>query len=189
MNSTENNLAYFLKLTLKTSTMKNIIGLFLFGLLISCNAQKNVSSTIPKLSSECPKDGTCDLEILKNKQLILLYDELGGMYYDIKDQEGTTVIHYQYNRTTDANLQDGHYREDIIFEIKNSAKTLNLTDSELQQTKLIFGRHCFCKGQAGYFKVDKGNLKLTSNKDEVNFNLSLICEKIPQIVTYISTKK
>ncbi|RAR50459.1 hypothetical protein [Flavobacterium lacus] len=169
--------------------MKKIIALFLFGLLFSCNAQKNSSTAMPTLSSECPQDGTCEVEILKNKQLILLHDELGGMYYDIKDQEGTTVIHYQYNRTTEANVQDGHYREDIIFEIKNSDTSLDLTDSALQQTKLIFGRHCFCKGQTGYFKIDQGNLKLTSNKKEVTFSLSLICEKVPQIITFIETKR
>jgi hypothetical protein len=166
--------------------MKKIIALFLFGLLFSCNAQKNVSSAVPTLTSECPKDGTCEVEILKNKQLILHYDDFGGMYYDIKDQEGTTVIHYQYNKTTQANLQDGHYREDIIFEIKNSDKSLNLTDSALQQTKLIFGRHCFCKGQTGYFKIEKGRLNLSSKKDEIHFDLTLENEKVPQLIRFIS---
>lgn len=166
--------------------MKKIIVLFLLGLLFSCNAQKNVSSTMAKITSECPSDGTCEVEILKNKQLILHYDDLGGMYYDIKEQEGTTVIHYQYNKTTQANLQDGHYREDIIFEIKNSDKSLNLTDSALQQTKLIFGRHCFCKGQTGYFKVEKGKLNLSSKKDEIHFDLSFENEKIPQLIRFIS---
>lgn len=166
--------------------MKKIIVLFLFGLLFSCNAQKNVSKAEPTRSSECPQDGTCQIEILKNKQLILHYDDLGGMYYDIKDHDGTTVIHFQYNKTTEANLQDGHYREDIIFEVKNSDKSLNLTDSELQQTKLIFGRHCFCKGQTGYFKIEKGKLNLTSKKDEMRFDLSFNNEKVPQLIRYIS---
>lgn len=163
------------------------MALFLVGLLFSCNAQKNVSSVMPKLTSECPQDGTCEVEILKNKQLILHHDDLGGMYYDIKDQEGTTVIHYQYNKTTQANLQDGHYREDIIFEIKNSDKSLNLSDAELQQTKLIFGRHCFCKGQTGYFKIDKGNLQLSADTS-IHFDLNFICNKVPQIIKSISVK-
>jgi len=167
--------------------MRKIIALFLFGLLFSCNAQKNVSTAMPTLTSECPQDGTCQIEILKNKQLILHYDDLGGMYYDIKDQEGTTVIHYQYNKTTQANLQDGHYREDIIFEIKNSDKLLDLTDSELQQTKLIFGRHCFCKGQTGYFKIENGNLQLSA-KNEINFDLNFTCDKVPQIIKSVSVK-
>lgn len=166
--------------------MKKIIALFLFGLLFSCTAQKNMSTTMSKITSECPKDGACEVEILKNKQLLLLHDDLGGMYYDIKDHDGTTVIHFQYNKTTEANLQDGHYREDILFEVKNSDKSLNLTDSELQQTKLIFGRHCFCKGQTGYFKIKKGRLNLFSKKDEIHFDLSFENEKVPQLIRFIS---
>lgn len=164
--------------------MKKILALFLFGLLFSCNAQKNVSLTMSKLSSECPKDGTCEIEILKDKQLILHKDDLGGMYYDIKDQEGTTVIHYQYNKTTEPNLQDGHYREDIIFEIKNSDKSLTLTDTELQETKLLFGRHCFCKGQTGYFKIQKGTLTLTNTRS-LQFKIDFECDKVPQIIKEI----
>ena len=141
--------------------MKKVIMLVLVGLLFSCKAQKNTSATPAIISSECPIDGKCNIEILKNKQLILLYDDLGGMYYDIKNNEGTTVIHFQYNKTEQANLQDNHYREDIIFEIVNSNQSLSLTDLELTQTKLIFGRHCFCKGQTGYFKIEKGSLILS----------------------------
>lgn len=169
--------------------MKKIITLFLSILLLSCNTQKNVSTAMQKITSECPSDGTCEVEILKNKQLILLYDDLGGMYYDIKDQEGTTVIHYQYNKTTQANLQDGHYREDVIFEVKNSDITLNLIDTQLQQTKLIFGRHCFCKGETGYFKIENGKLNLSSKSNGLSFNLNFRNEKVPQIIDFISTEK
>jgi hypothetical protein len=166
--------------------MKKIIALFTIGLLFSCSTQKNVSTTIPTLNSECPKDGNCEVKIQKNKQLILHYDDLGALYYDIKDHTGTTVIHFQYNKTNEANLQDGHYREDILFEIKSSDKSINLTDRKLEQTKLIFGRHCFCKGQTGYFKIEKGKLNLSSKKDEIHFDLSIENEKVPQLIRFIS---
>jgi len=182
MNLTEN------KLFTNTLAMKIYILLLSLGILFSCNAQKPAAEMRAEISSECPSDGICEIEVLKNKQLVLLYDDLGGMYYDIKDHEGTTVIHYQYTKTTQANLQDGHYREDVIFEIKNSDKSLDLTDTALQQTKLIFGRHCFCKGQTGYFKVEDGDLKLTSTKNGIIFNLRFICDKVPQIINTISTQ-
>lgn len=166
--------------------MKKVIMLVLVGLLFSCKAQKNTSATPAIISSECPIDGKCNIEILKNKQLILLYDDLGGMYYDIKNNEGTTVIHFQYNKTEQANLQDNHYREDIIFEIVNFNQSLSLTDLELTQTKLIFGRHCFCKGQTGYFKIEKGSLILSQKKDVIHFDLSFLNEKIPHIIRSIS---
>lgn len=168
--------------------MKKHVLLLLVGFLFSCTAQKSATETNTEIDSVCPSDGTCEIKILKNKQLFLLYDDLGGMYYDLKDNEGTTVIHFQYDKTTQANLQDGHYREDVIFEIKNSDKSLNLTDSALQETKLIFGRHCFCKGQTGYFKIEKGDLKLTSNKNKIHFNLTFSCNRVPQLITTISTQ-
>lgn len=168
--------------------MRKFILLFLVGFLFSCTAQKTISDFTPKLTSECPIDGSCEIEILKNKQLVLLYDDFGGMYYDIKDQEGTTVLHYQYNKTTQANIQDGHYREDLIFEIKNSDKSLNLTDTALQQTKLIFGRHCFCKGQTGYFKLEKGALILEEKNNTFELKINFSTEKVPQIINQITAK-
>ena len=168
--------------------MRKFILLFLVGFLFSCSAQQTISDFTPKLTSECPIDGSCEIEILKNKQLVLLYDDFGGMYYDIKDQEGTTVLHYQYNKTTQANIQDGHYREDLIFEIKNSDKSLNLTDTALQQTKLIFGRHCFCKGQTGYFKLEKGALILEEKNNTFELKINFSTEKVPQIINQITAK-
>ena len=172
----------------KTTTMKKFILVFLLGFLCSCKAQKPLSETSPILSSECPTDGTCEIEILKNKQLLLLYDDFGGMYYDLKDHEGTTVIHYQYNKTTQANLQDGHYREDLIFEIKNSDKSLKLSDLALQETKLIFGRQCFCRGETGYFKVEKGSLLLENTKEGQQLQVEFTVGKIPQLITQIKAK-
>lgn len=166
--------------------MKNFMFLFIVGVLLSCNAQKTTFDTTPNITSVCPTDGKCEIEILKNKQLILRYDDLGGMYYDIQDNEGTTVIHYQYAKTTQANLQDGHYREDIIFEIKNAVKVLNLTDGALQETKLIFGRQCFCKGQTGYFKVEKGTLHLEEKKGVYSLQIEFSTLKVPQIIQRIS---
>ena len=168
--------------------MRKFILLFLVGFLFSCSAQQAISDFTSKLTSECPIDGTCEIEILKNKQLVLLYDDFGGMYYDIKENEGTTVLHYQYNKTTQANIQDGHYREDLIFEIKNSDKSLNLTDTALQQTKLIFGRHCFCKGQTGYFKLEKGALILEEKNNTFELKINFSTEKVPQIINQITAK-
>lgn len=181
MNSMGNKL-----IKLKTSTMKKYTLLFFIGFLFSCNAQKESSVDLSEITSGCPSDGSCEIKILKNKQLILLFDDLGGMYYDIQDNDGTTVIHYQYAKTTQAKIQDGHYREDIILEIKNSDKSLKLTDVALQKTKIIFGRHCFCKGQTGYFKIDKGTLVLTQKKEIIKLELVFSTEKVPQIIKHIS---
>ncbi|MBN8566421.1 MAG: hypothetical protein J0M25_06775 [Flavobacteriales bacterium] len=154
-------------------------------LLLSCSSQKHNDIIDIPIQKECPLDGLCTLSVFNNKQLILLKDGLGGLYYDIKENKGTTVIHYQYNKTTQANLQDGHYREDVLFEIKNTTTSLNITDSELQQIKLIFGRHCFCKGQTGYFPIIKGSLQLYQ-QTSFAFDLEFETDKVPQLIHRVS---
>lgn len=154
-------------------------------LLLSCSSQKHNDIIDIPIQKECPLDGLCTLSVFNNKQLILLKDGLGGLYYDIKENKGTTVIHYQYNKTTQANLQDGHYREDVLFEIKNTTTSLNITDSELQQIKLIFGRHCFCKGQTGYFPINKGSLQLYQ-QTSFAFDLEFETDKVPQLILRVS---
>lgn len=161
------------------------IGILLSLFLLSCATQKQNDMIDIPIQKECPLDGLCTLSVFNNKELIILKDGLGGLYYEIKENKGTTVIHYQYNKITQTNLQDGHYREDIIFEIKKSDVSLNLSDLELQQTKLIFGRHCFCKGQTGYSQINKGSLKLDQHTSLV-FDLVFETNKIQQIIRRVS---
>lgn len=161
------------------------IGILLTLLLLSCTTQKQIDINDVPVQKECPHDGLCTLSVFNNKELILLKDDLGGLYYDVKENKGTTVIHYQYNKTIQANLQDGHYREDVLFEIKTSGQSLNLHDAELQQTKLIFGRHCFCKGQTGYFQINKGSLQL-HQQTSFTFDLKFETDKVPQLIRRIS---
>lgn len=161
------------------------IGILLSLLLLSCATQKQSDIIDVPIQKGCPLDGLCTLSVFNNKQLILLKDDLGGIYYDIKENVGTKVIHYQYNKTTQAHLQDGHYREDVLFEIKDSTTSINLTDVELTQTKLIFGRHCFCKGQTGYFQINKGSLKLHQHSS-LAFDLEFETDKVPQLIRRVS---
>lgn len=164
--------------------MKKILiyGSFLF--LLSCKAQTSFKNELT-LISECPKDGTCEIELYQNKSLVLLVDQLGGMYYELQETPGKSVIHFQYNKTTQANLQDGHYREDVLFEINHDTKSLNLQNTALQQTKLIFGRHCFCKGQTGYFKMENGNLTIQEAEKKLQVKVDFSTPKIPQIIRSI----
>lgn len=165
--------------------MKKIIALILFGLLFSCKAQKNVSSTMPKLSSECPQDGTCTITVFTNEKLEILTDETGAIYYKKIADTNSTIFHFQYTRTVEEGIQDGHYQEEVIFEYSNENLPLNLTDQSLQKTKMLFGRHCFCKGQAGYFLVNSGSLNLEQYKGKTIIDVQFKISEIPQIITQI----
>ncbi len=145
------------------------------------------NKVILKTESLCPTDGVCTTEILKNKSLVVKQDEFGSTYTQTVDSETTSVIVYQYNRIVKGDLQDAGYREEVIFEINNSDTNLSLANENLQQTKMLFGRFCFCRGQTGYYKVEDGKLNLKKTNDTITFNLDFTITKVPQIIKTINT--
>ena len=148
-------------------------------------AKNKAKSILLTLKSECPQDGTCTVELLKDKRLDIKTDDLGGIYFQIVAATESSVVLYHYNRKVEKGLQDGQYREDIVFEINNSDSLISLSGSDLQKTKMLFGRHCYCKGQAGYFKVTQGQLTLEQKKNAVSFHLDFTITQVPQIIKSI----
>lgn len=178
--------------------MKTVLLLFIF-ITLSCNSQKNklvkndvlefksnTNLTNKNQTSNCPADGICSIEVLKNKSLVVKTDEIGALYYQIIDNKDTSVILYQYNKKTEAGLQDASYKEEIVFEINNSETNISQSNLDLQRSKMLFGRHCFCKGQAGNFKVTEGNLKLIKNGLKIDLSLDFKVKQVPQIITSIN---
>lgn len=152
-----------------------------------CNCTKSAISKSNDISieSNCPENGTCTITVEKNKSIIVKTDDLGGIYYQFLDNPNTSVIHYQYNRTVEEGLKDGHHREEILFEIDNDATSLNLENKEIQKTKMLFGRHCYCKGMAGYFKVEEGVLHLENKNNVITLDLDFKIIKVPQLFNKI----
>jgi len=171
--------------------MKKIFLISSTILLSFCGTKKNIISQEKNIEitkeSLCPIDGSCNTVILKNKSLVIKTDEFGSIFTETIDNDTTSVIIYQYNRTINGDLQDAGYREEIIFEIKNYDTELTLTNEMLQQTKMLFGRFCFCRGQTGYYKVEEGYLKLNKSGDDITFNLDFTITKVPQIIKTITT--
>jgi hypothetical protein len=164
--------------------------LFLIPLALGlsfCNCKKNSVSkpTMVSIESTCPENGKCSLEIIKNKSLEIKTDEFGKFYYALNDDVAKSVIHYQYNRTIEEGLQDGQHREEIVFEINNSDEKISYSDFALQNTKMLFGRHCFCRGQAGYFKVNQGTLTMERKKGSSSIDLDFKIAEVPQLFTKV----
>ncbi|WP_442787148.1 hypothetical protein [Flavobacterium suncheonense] len=166
------------------------LSLLSIALCFSCHTQKIAMAKTSEplksnIESVCPEDGACTLELQKNKSIAVKTDITGKLYCDLEDHSGTSVIHYVYTRNTDPELQDGQHREEIIFEIDNTVSELDLNNWNLSQTKMIFGRHCFCRGQAGYFVVKQGKLRLQHTKEALRFVLDFTVTEVPQTLTQV----
>jgi hypothetical protein len=155
--------------------------------LFSCNCKKQTVKISPQkvaLENSCPKDGDCSIEVLENKTLNVLKDEFGSNYYKLEEDFNHKVIKYTYNRKVKGDLQDAGYREEIVFEIGNDLKPETIKDAELQKTKMIFGRFCFCRGQTGNYKISQGTLDIQKDKILLNFKI----DEVPQIINKIEIK-
>ncbi len=170
--------------------MKNILLVFLVLPFTFCGSKKSAVSDkkeiIFDLKSDCPLDGVCTLEVLKNKSLLVKSDEFGANYYELIDSETASVVYYKYLRQAKGNLQDGNYTEEVLFEISNSFNSFTYANEELQNVKMLFGRLCYCKGQAGYFKVNEGTLSLKKDNDKMELNLSFKIHQVPQIINTVN---
>ena len=70
--------------------------------------------------------------------------------------------------------------------MKNSDKNLSLSNQDLQKVKLLFGRHCYCKGQAGYFKIISGSIISNIIQDKTEYTVSFKTTQVPQILTKVT---
>lgn len=164
--------------------MRKIALLLVLFSVMSCKCKKaTTQQTSVSITSECPKDGTCTVQLLKNKSIVVKKDEFGSTYYTLEDSDSKNVVQYTYKRTVKGDLQDANYREEIIFELNNPTDNLTLSDATLENTQLLFGRFCFCRGQSGYYKINQGNLTVTDGKEiDLNFKTN----EVPQIINHVT---
>ena len=163
---------------------------FLIFLLIfsSCAIKKDPGDDgkqmIPPPNINCPENGDCSFEVLKDVSLQLLYDDSGKLYPEIIPGN-KSVIKYQYTRKTEEDVMDAAYDEYVYLEFDPEEKQIILKDKELQKVKMIFGRICFCKGSMGYFPVREGNLFLFNKDGNLQLRTTFKVKKIPQVISEI----
>ncbi len=189
-----------------------IIFLFLIAILMACKTNKNginnenINNPAQTSSADnnngskrklnivtttnCPVDGKCTVELLENSELIIKEDDIGKTFYALEQSIKSSVVRYKYikNKNPNSSLSDGHYSEEIIFEFNHNEKELGFIDSNLQTTKMLFGKFCYCKGEAGYYKVEKGNLKIINEKNQLDFKLDFVVDQVVHKIASISEK-
>jgi hypothetical protein len=162
------------------SSPKNIAGLLLAFALGCSPAKTGGQPNSAVLNSDCPKQARCTIELIPNKTMIVATDA-NGLHYTLADQSDTNVIVYKYDKIVKGNLQDAGYREEIVFEY-DGKRNIHLTDTQLQTTKMLFGRFCYCKGQTGYFPVRQGQLTVdTHGNAQFDFKVA----EVPQVIRQI----
>ncbi|PZD79225.1 hypothetical protein DNG35_01680 [Mesonia sp. K7] len=150
--------------------------------IFNCNGTKKVTENARPLSenlkplSECWKNAVCTFEVMENTTMTIDRDDANILYPKFEKKEGVKVIKYRAAENEDKMHVDGHYIEEILFEVGNEVTELNLTDADLASVKMLFGRHCFCKGAAGYFEVRKGSLVMKDGK----LTIDIQNEQVPQ---------
>ena len=164
-----------------------VISLCLFFLATSCLNRNIAQQDKINLKTTVFKNGKETLDLIKNKRLDTITIN-GHLTYQIKDNPTSDVIHFSYEKDMDQVEVDGGLREELLFEIPKGDVALALTDSNLQQTKMLFGRYCYCRGQNGIVKIKNGILNLSRKKEKLKLNLEFQSKSIPQAFENISSK-
>lgn len=174
-------------MSFKTVLVLSII----LGVMACKTNQKNLENveSVSESTTICPEDGNCTFEIFNNSSLEIKKDGIDALYPEVKEGDHK-VLKFEYKRTQDSRIADDGYREVIYLEISSNTKNLHLEDQDLKQAKVFFGRLCFCGDQAGYFPVEKGRLKVSTNKDKtVSYSLDFEISKVPQKIKSFSITK
>ncbi len=167
---------------------KKVSVLIILLILASCGSTKSTAVLSASLTSACPKDGDCKVEVFDKKSMVVKTTEFGGLHYELEESTSKKVVKYTYNRKVKGDIQDASYREEIVFEINSDIEESAFVDESLQDVQLLFGRFCYCKGQTGYYKIESGSLRISKNKEmeTTQINLTFKTTKVPQIIEAIS---
>ena len=152
--------------------------------LSSCKTSIKVNEEKTLLKFDTIDKSSKKLYLLKNKKLEIINFN-GSLTYKIENNNSTSVLQFVYEKNIDQVAYDGGYREEVVFEIPNNSANQNYTDEMLQNTKMLFGRYCNCRGKNGLFKVNQGKLLITSSKKEVRFKLQFKTNEVPQVTEEI----
>lgn len=132
----------------------------------------------------CPEEGTCTVVLHKNKSFVIKEDGTGAMYPEMMASENM-VVEYTYLKKGPEGTADGSYSETIHFEIPAATNSLSKENTSLSDVKLLYGKHCFCKGEAGYYPITDGKLVVKKSDQSVAFDLKFKIGRTSQVVSHI----
>jgi hypothetical protein len=169
--------------------MKNI-WVIIFALFLSCKPCQSLKLTVNEAvlvkTINCPENGDCTIELIPNKTITFKKDNTDVLYPEITEGE-KTLLKYTFKRKAIPNIQDSDYTEIIYAELNETLSEITMTDAAMKNIKLHFGRLCYCKGENGYFPIEKGEFEISKiEKNTIKIDLNFIIKEVPQIITAIN---
>lgn len=150
----------------------------------SCGNTKSSSNTVKDTISNTPiSTEKIIVETKMNTIYSLVEDTTGSLYPAFETGNATTLI-FNYTEKGASGTADGDYTETVHLMIPNDSNSLKLKDQNLQQLKMVFGKFCFCRGEAGYYKVTNGSVSIKNEKGLITIKASF---EIPETSNKIST--
>lgn len=156
-------------------------GMLVVALVVmSCKSTQNTRMTSENRpvgdllinEASCPEGGNCNYEILNNSSYTIATDGTGAMYPQYSEGDGEVIV-ISYEKNGPEGTVDGDYKETVQFVVPSFKDTLTLKDEALQDVQLLFNKQCFCRGQAGYYRIEQGTLVLTKdNQGTIGVELS-----------------
>lgn len=147
-------------------------------LLLGCAPAKTIDRpNNVSLASTCPKKTACTIELHPDKGMKVENTD-SGYKYTLEHKPGSQVIVYKHTKQVAGNLQDASNRVEIIFEY-NGMRGFSLKDEQLESTKMLYGRFCYCTDGIGYFPVKRGQLSIDATG---HAQLDLTVTEVPQTI-------
>jgi len=173
--------------------MKLFIFISTFLLIGSCktNCTINQKSDETKVvftentNEYTPNKENYSVTVSKNS-LLTIKEDTTGKYYPVIEKGEGLVVEFKYLEKGPEGTADGDYSETLHFEVPNATDKITLKDAELQNVDLLFGKHCFCKGEAGYYKVSNGQVIILKTEKELTFDISFSIEETSQKIKRVT---
>lgn len=146
--------------------------------------------------SKSAKKSNDDFELVVEKNTMIkthsdstikiLTDQIGMTSYELIPKSGNIVVTYRYEENLAEDIMDGHYIEEVILEFPKNIKSGTWKNEQLKVFTALFGRQCFCRGEAGTFYIENGTLTIRENKKDFQFHLEFEMVTGKQITKTIS---
>jgi hypothetical protein len=151
----------------KLNSLIKYLSLSVLFVLVAC---KSAQADLPALQ-DCPGNGDCTVQVLKETKLIQKEDESGVSGISFEEDSDFQVIFIQYQ---DRKRKD--YTEEIYLQIPSMFKEIHSKNLSLKNQKVILGKVCDCE-DSGFEQITKGELKIIDNRDFISLHLEIESQK------------